>query len=616
MSESRMKLKWCLAIAFVSVSIVSLIAIIAVNQYSQRVTSSIVKELSDVAIVTMREDAIDALAGLGLGSLQENMNSIAETQAVRYIELYDLNDERIALSGYQSPSHSSMATVSHSLKTNGSLITSGIADARVVGRLVIGLDQTVLFESYHLSRTLYIVLIVAMCSLFIVLINVIFAYKVFSPIRKIDEYLDLLSLHSWNEPKLSDLYGDEIGQIAKKVDDTSRAIYENSIRSKQIENQMIASEERADAVLISSLTSIAETADALDKVICDIDRSLVGFLTFADRNDELSLYAKDIFNAMRKVRSHVSILQAGGDINRNIMHLSPKNILFTDLISVLVNILDVDDYVENIPSRDGKNCYIDYLRLSALLQKMASIIHDFTVDIEISESGESNILLNIKMTESQGQGLGLTESDVNALSKAFIDGESGGDIGATKENDIIYALVVSELLGADIHIRWSRVNNRATADLTIPILLRDSGSPEFIPRSDRNMTIVTNEEPVLPSKFLIEQYGVAIDVVNFNDADISSLVSKDCVILDCSQGTLDQSVYLATSISEYCDTKVVQKPKIGALFYKAELTDQLVDQLMTGGFDFPYHKPYKVNKILSEFDQLITMSDVSKFVGN
>lgn len=615
MTRSKLSLKWCLALAFFAVATVALVGIIAVNRYSQQATSMIVKELTSVAIAQMEEDSILALDGLGVATLKEKLERAANTQVVRYIELYDYKGELVALAGSHPSIEDEVAIVSHLVKSNDSLIPV-TSEEKVVGKLVIGLDQSVLFESYNLSRWFYIALIVAMCIMGVVSINIIFSFRVLSPIRKIDQHLDLLSRTSWDEPKLRDLYGDEIGQVASKVDETSRTLNEISTRTKQIETQMVKSEERADAVLISSLTSIADTAGALDKEISDIDINLVRFLSAADKNDELSLCARDIFNAMRKVRSHVSILQASGEINRHIMQLLPRNISLADLIAMLSNVLGSDDVVDNVTSSDNRYCYIDYLRLSALLQKIAEMFGDFSLEFNTVIYDENKVLLNIEITAISSENFCLNEMKVKSLARVLLEGQATGDIGEILENNIIYLIVVSELLGADLNFSWSRVHDCARAILSIPVSLVQSGSSNVnVPRQTRVLTLVTDEEPVMPSRILVERYGVSVELVSFDSVDASELVNKDCVMLDCSENSVEQSVHLAKAIKDACELQNFGKPKVAALFYKAELTHVLLDNLERGGFDFPYHKPYKIDKILADFDRLVSMGDLPTFVG-
>lgn len=613
MNKSRLKLSTCLAILFASVTVTFLVSVIVISGYSQKIMSKTVSELSELAIVQMREDAVEALSGLGLSGVSVKMEAVVGTNAVRYIEMYDASDMLILSSGDISPSAVDVTKVSHQVRVENSSLSLIVPDtkrSKVIGKIVIGLDNGILVQPYRQSQNLYLTLFVGSCVIAVLLFNLILSLRVLKPVREIDRHLDMLSIKPWSRPKLDNLYGDEIGQIAKKVDDTAMALYEIEIRSKAIENQMVLSEERADAVLISSLKSMSESAQDLDEEVKDLDKNLVSLLTYAERDDQLTLSARNIFRTMKRVRSYVSILQASGEINRSIMRLSPKDITLAELLALINNVLQEDG---KDTQREYKNilCRVDYLRLSILLQKLAGIFQSFSVKIEQPSVSKDAVILSIRLTELESREDKDSEREIKELSRALLDGKVNGDIGDIKENDIIYIQFLAELLGADLNITWSRISQTASASLQFSIDLSASELNPLERSKGVSFTLVTDDNPVMPSKFFTELYGIAVSVIHPVDAEVEKLALEDCVLLDCAREVMNSSIELANSINEYCATRRLKKPKLGALFYRSESGDELMKALDMGNFDFPYHKPYKLNKILSDYDQLVNSRDLS-----
>lgn len=597
---TRISLRNGLTMIFVIVASLSLISILFINGMSQRSTQEIVEELANVALVQMEQDAIEALRGLGFGSLKERASELSQMEVISYIHLYNENDELVLSAGEVVDE---VKPITYNLVDyNGSLslILQEKTSKKSIGYLEIGVNQNVLLYSYNISRISYVILFVSTCILLAVIINIFFSRRVLAPIEKIDLSLDLIKTKPWKQPKLQFLYGDEIGEIAKKLDETAAAISNIEKESKEIEDQLVVAEEKADAVFISSLTSIAETADKLDTIINYIDDELISLLNYIQRDKVTNDNAKSIYNLVNSARTHISILQASGNINRNIMTSAPKSIKLEKLISIISDTLDKNITVIN-EYLNPMYCYIDYLRLAILLTKISNIFGQFDVTENIYEKN-NEVVISLSFIQDNTLNDKLSKTDILQVLGIMKDGKIKQDIGNIQAIDIIYINVVTNLLHGDFNLTWSNAHQAAIADLSIPFhISSEEWEHHKNHKLEKKLSIVTDDNPVMPSRFFMNQYGVSVDIVQTKNINIQELISKDCIILDCSANSIDISCSTAKKIHDYCLENNLERPKLGALFFQSEYEGELMDKVMNGDFDFPYHKPYKINKIISDY---------------
>lgn len=600
--KARITLRHILSILIVAELAFATIPVILLNDKTGRENQLIVDNLAKLVIEQLSNDAYFALSGVDNEYFSRQLKNVSNLPMIAGIVLSDSNRKEIIGYGITNETENNIRHYSKELleETSDTFVNESLANKRLVGYLDVAVHMDTILSTHDKSFFYYALTIGLVFILSIGSLHYVLSVRV---MRRASTIVDSLRKRITAPDSLRSLekeYGDEIGEIAKGIDDVINSLHETEKSRDGFDSSLAKAEEYSDANMASTYLTVTESAASLHTYFSDIHRNVLELLLTQDKEsyDNSGIIFSTLDSVSSTIQDLESISQTPSD-----SHAREVSIANTINNCVKNNDLKLNYQLEEIPDT---NCFVDHIRLSRLISKLITVFGRLEGSTTVEMSGDKSLaIIHFRIKSPDRNNIEKPEFfDI----KNFLEGNDKIPGRKTKRKlDVLNLSLVLKSINAETTLNWCQQYNKPEILLSIPLELQSPINKPIEQVKTIYLAIVSNETINIPGPYSRASINLKIVHYTFED-DISKELPKfDYVFLDACHYNK------AFTIACFLRNSRLFSPtsKIVIILDNEQYSSGRFDDSI---FDFVMHKPWRISQLV---DTVVAVNELpSRFMGS